>query len=186
MPIRHPPVCRNPITGSGPCGVNLPFGRLSRGGGQVAYALLTRAPVAGGASTPLPLDLHVLGLSLAFILSQDQTLRCMNCSLFYILARCPSYSVCGIVGAHIPMRLPLPLHLCIFLLSRSISSKISLRPHRPSVRGGFSFPKAGAKVRRFSFPTKSFHIFFSLFFTIGCVSARKILGGLCDGWRKRR
>ena len=24
----------------------------------------------------LPLDLHVLGLSLAFILSQDQTLRC--------------------------------------------------------------------------------------------------------------
>lgn len=30
----------------------------------------------------LPLDLHVLSLSLAFILSQDQTLRCLNC--FYI------------------------------------------------------------------------------------------------------
>ena len=30
----------------------------------------------------LPLDLHVLGLSLAFILSQDQTLRCII--LFYI------------------------------------------------------------------------------------------------------
>ena len=27
----------------------------------------------------LPLDLHVLSLSLAFILSQDQTLRCINC-----------------------------------------------------------------------------------------------------------
>lgn len=27
----------------------------------------------------LPLDLHVLSLSLAFILSQDQTLRCLNC-----------------------------------------------------------------------------------------------------------
>ena len=27
----------------------------------------------------LPLDLHVLSLSLAFILSQDQTLRCSNC-----------------------------------------------------------------------------------------------------------
>ena len=40
--------------------------------------LLTRAPVAGGsiATPPLPLDLHVLSLSLAFILSQDQTLRC--------------------------------------------------------------------------------------------------------------
>ena len=29
--------------------------------------------------TVLPLDLHVLSLSLAFILSQDQTLRCINC-----------------------------------------------------------------------------------------------------------
>src|SRR6185312_16503503 len=34
----------------------------------------------------LPLDLHVLGLPLAFILSQDQTLHCINCFslLFYI------------------------------------------------------------------------------------------------------
>ena len=48
--------------------------------------LLTRAPVAdkGIATSSLPLDLHVLGLSLAFILSQDQTLRCLNC--FIILA----------------------------------------------------------------------------------------------------
>ncbi len=28
--------------------------------------------------TPLPLDLHVLSLPLAFILSQDQTLRCKS------------------------------------------------------------------------------------------------------------
>ena len=34
----------------------------------------------------LPLDLHVLGLPLAFILSQDQTLRCKNFE-FYLLAR---------------------------------------------------------------------------------------------------
>ncbi len=42
--------------------------------------LLTRAPVAdrGIATSPLPLDLHVLGLSLAFILSQDQTLHCKS------------------------------------------------------------------------------------------------------------
>ena len=40
--------------------------------------LLTSAPVAvaGVATRTLPLDLHVLSLSLAFILSQDQTLRC--------------------------------------------------------------------------------------------------------------
>ena len=54
------------------------FSRLSSCDGQVAYVLLTRAPVAGKgiATSPLPLDLHVLSLSLAFILSQDQTLRC--------------------------------------------------------------------------------------------------------------
>ena len=40
--------------------------------------LLTHSPVAnvGIATDLLPLDLHVLGLSLAFILSQDQTLHC--------------------------------------------------------------------------------------------------------------
>ncbi len=43
---------------------------------QVTYVLLTRSPVVSGASTLLPLDLHVLSLPLAFILSQYQTLRC--------------------------------------------------------------------------------------------------------------
>ena len=72
-------------------GINLPFGRLVPCAGQVPYALRTRAPVAGGliAEAPLPLDLHVLGLSLAFILSQDQTLRCMISFTFFhnLLAR---------------------------------------------------------------------------------------------------
>ena len=63
---------------SGLRGVNPSFPGLSPCLGKVAYALLTRAPVAGGsiATSPLPLDLHVLSLPLAFILSQDQTLRC--------------------------------------------------------------------------------------------------------------
>ena len=142
-------------------GVNPPFGGLSRSRGQVAYALLTRAPVVSGASSLLPLDLHVLGLSLAFILSQDQTLRCMNCFLFYILARCPSYSVCGIVGAHITMRLPLPLHLCIFLLSRSISSKISLFvPPWPPPEGAFRFRKRVQKYGASRYPPNLFACFF--------------------------
>ena len=40
---------------------------------------------------PLPLDLHVLSLSLAFILSQDQTLRCciFLCLFPFILQRLP-------------------------------------------------------------------------------------------------
>ena len=40
--------------------------------------LRTRAPVVSEEASffLLPLDLHVLGLPLAFILSQDQTLHC--------------------------------------------------------------------------------------------------------------
>ena len=54
--------------------------------------LLTRAPVATRCiATPvLPLDLHVLGLSLAFILSQDQTLRCI---FFFICSDAISYLI---------------------------------------------------------------------------------------------
>ena len=91
-----------------PCGVSIlwgispDFSGLSPCYRWIAYVLLTRAPVAGKgiATSPLPLDLHVLGLSLAFILSQDQTLRC-NIYSFYIfllhvkvvhpLSRCPSF-----------------------------------------------------------------------------------------------
>ena len=63
---------------------NRPFGRLSPCDGQVAYALLTRPPLVGKyCYLVLPLDLHVLGLPLAFILSQDQTLRCIK--LFFTL-----------------------------------------------------------------------------------------------------
>ena len=56
---------------------------------QVAYALRTRPPVAGKSTEvlyPMPLDLHVLGLPLAFILSQDQTLHCKKNVSLNILA----------------------------------------------------------------------------------------------------
>ena len=52
------------------------FHRLSACRGLVAYALRTRAPLSRPPKEPFPFDLHVLGLPLAFILSQDQTLRC--------------------------------------------------------------------------------------------------------------
>ena len=95
MPIRHR-IAPLAATG-GPiaalCGIRRDFSRLSPCGGQVAYVLLTRAPVAGGsiAAPPLPLDLHVLSLSLAFILSQDQTLRCCYLCFFFpfVLASSP-------------------------------------------------------------------------------------------------
>ena len=81
-------------------GINLPFGRLPPCAGQVPYALRTRAPVAGGciATAPLPLDLHVLGLSLAFILSQDQTLRCMTFYFLLFTSRRRSLYGCGRLG----------------------------------------------------------------------------------------
>ena len=45
------------------------------------YVFRTRLPVAGSIATPLPLDLHVLSLPLAFILSLDQTLHRILCVL---------------------------------------------------------------------------------------------------------
>ena len=44
---------------------------------HTCYSPVRRSPAdKTEVSSPLPLDLHVLSLSLAFILSQDQTLRC--------------------------------------------------------------------------------------------------------------
>ncbi len=60
-------------------GISRRFHRLYPGDGHVAHALRTLSPVAARSiATPaLPLDLHVLSLPLAFILSQDQTLLCI-------------------------------------------------------------------------------------------------------------
>ncbi len=60
-------------------GLRRRFHRLSPCHGHVAHALRTLPPVAARsiATSALPLDLHVLSLPLAFILSQDQTLLCI-------------------------------------------------------------------------------------------------------------
>ena len=54
-------------------GITPGFPGLSPSQGQIAYALLTRSPLY--LPKQIPFDLHVLGLPLAFILSQDQTLH---------------------------------------------------------------------------------------------------------------
>ena len=46
---------------------------------HTCYSPVRRSPPSVLLPHVLPLDLHVLGLSLAFILSQDQTLRCIIC-----------------------------------------------------------------------------------------------------------
>ena len=116
--------------------------------------LLTHSPVAnvGIATDLLPLDLHVLGLSLAFILSQDQTLHCIIC--FYCF---PFSGSCGCR----PLRDGYLSFCCLsvdrnFLKDLSSCSPALACPGLP----GFYFPKAFAKIGRLSFPAKSFHDYF--------------------------
>lgn len=53
---------------------------------HTCYSPVRRSPAdKSKLSSPLPLDLHVLSLSLAFILSQDQTLRCLSIFSFFLL-----------------------------------------------------------------------------------------------------
>ena len=101
------PPCGEPIL----WGISPDFSGLSPCYRWIAYVLLTRAPVAGKgiATSPLPLDLHVLGLSLAFILSQDQTLRCILFFFFIIpskryLTELTSFSLisCTTLASSIP------------------------------------------------------------------------------------
>ena len=58
------------------CGISAPFETLSPTRRQITYALLTRSPLYLVFRRILfALDLHVLSPPLAFVLSQDQTLR---------------------------------------------------------------------------------------------------------------
>ena len=88
MPIPYrKPFPLNAMQHPGLWGISPHFYGLYPCRGQVAYVLLTSAPVADRriATPSLPLDLHVLSLSLAFILSQDQTLRCYLFLFFLFL-----------------------------------------------------------------------------------------------------
>ena len=45
-----------------------------------------------------PLDLHVLSMPPAFVLSQDQTLRCIECLILCLLAHRLVVVVCQLTG----------------------------------------------------------------------------------------
>ena len=91
----------------------------------------------------LPLDLHVLSLSLAFILSQDQTLRCSNC--FMSLLKIPLFSGSSIL-------------LTVFILN-TCTTVVYVNFSKNSSQSFLS--KRGAKVRIFIF---IFQIFSKVFF----------------------
>ena len=101
-----------------------------------------------GAEAPIPSDLHVLSLPLAFILSQDQTLHCRNCR--------PA-----------PARRPVVSFAPATLLSTFCSSFFSLHclkdpPLRPPPPSPPSRSKARAKIGRSPVPAKCYpQLFFS-------------------------
>ena len=141
------------------CGISRNFSRLSPCEGQVAYALLTRAPVADrSVATPsLPLDLHVLSLSLAFILSQDQTLRCLSCSLFF-----------SVIPTARPTTSDRPGICALFSLDGGLppsSFVLSLYRIISMFSAPFPFRKAVTKVLPLFLTAKFFANFFSSFFS---------------------
>ena len=142
------PPCGEPIL----WGISPDFSGLSPCYRWIAYVLLTRAPVAGKgiATSPLPLDLHVLGLSLAFILSQDQTLRCIFFILYYTFEALPDRIDFFLSSFTV-------LHLLLqFLQWTSLSN------------GGLvasPFCESAAKILPFSITFQIFlNVFFELFF----------------------
>ena len=81
--------------------------------------LRTRAPLSWGASSPIPSDLHVLGLPLAFILSQDQTLHC----IMFCLITDPIYSIESSYNLYLHFTIASFLRLYLYTVLRlSISS----------------------------------------------------------------
>ena len=73
---------------------------------HTCYSPVRRSPAEESKlSSPLPLDLHVLSLSLAFILSQDQTLRCwLSFFIFFLFLKrskkATSFLVCCCLHGH--------------------------------------------------------------------------------------
>ena len=72
--------CGQPIVS----GLASRFQLLSRSIRQVLYALLTRPPWLPRRKRRFPIDLHVLSILSAFILSQDQTLHSISLLTFYL------------------------------------------------------------------------------------------------------
>ena len=127
-------------------GISPDFSGLSPCYRWIAYVLLTRAPVAGKgiATSPLPLDLHVLGLSLAFILSQDQTLRCILFFFFIIPSK-----------RHLTELTSFSLLSCTTLASSIPSMNLAKAP-----RGVPRFLFCGCKVNAFSYSAPNFFTHF--------------------------
>ena len=136
------------------------FHGLSACYGHVAHALRTLAPVADKsiATLSLPLDLHVLSLPLAFILSQDQTLHCTSFILYSSSTILTSYFLKRNLRSNVfRVALYISYFLQVCCLSLSLFQSTVVR-----------FPNGIAKVRLFSFipnPNQKFLQFFWNYFS---------------------
>ena len=109
------------------------------------YSPVRRSP-AEYCYSPLPLDLHVLSLSLAFILSQDQTLRCSNCFMSLL---------------KIPLFFQVQVFLTVFILN-TCTTVVYVNFSKNSFQSFLA--KRGAKVRIFIFIFQIFSKVFSIYF----------------------
>ena len=111
----------------------------------------------------LPLDLHVLGLSLAFILSQDQTLRCMI-SFYFFTQPAGSWRRLLLVSYYFFLSIVISSRIACFSLSKTdCKSKgfILILQKNPSFFYYCpSLPKSVCKSKAFSFYLQ---IFLALF-----------------------
>ena len=143
------------------------FHGLSACYGHVAHALRTLAPVADKsiATLSLPLDLHVLSLPLAFILSQDQTLHCTSFFVFF-----KYYPDLFFLKRNLRSNVfRVALYISYFLSSMLLVSIIISINCR-------SFPERDCKGTPFFFHSKSksnfFTFFLELFFSSATASAQ--------------
>ena len=135
------------------------------------YSPVRRSPSAY-CYAMLPLDLHVLSLSLAFILSQDQTLHGMNFICFFKNYSCfvcfPDPFLGAKAGAKINTFL-IPFQIFRQLFSKFFPKPLCATPEKreppppyPSKLSMYScpLPKAGAKVLLTAISSKFFRHFF--------------------------
>ena len=126
------------------------------------YSPVRRSPAElSKLSSPLPLDLHVLGLSLAFILSQDQTLRCWICLFFFFFCLLDSHPIpADLLRCFLGWNVTGDLLSCTSSLSFAILSMcfaLFCRHDRCQWR---CFLKASAKLCLLFFPSKFVQNFF--------------------------
>ena len=134
---------------------------------HTCYAPVRRSPPMY-CYTALPLDLHVLGLSLAFILSQDQTLRCKN---NYNSAQNVQSIKC--TWRELLFSLSNPIYYKVLSCTTSIAS-IFQRPLCGAFLllnpEGSRFLESGCKITAFVWTDQIFSHFFSIFFVRGWFS----------------